>query len=271
MFSSLPMFDVPELREQTDALWAAWAIELGRLGLDAPPFLVRPDEALLTHWRRPELFVSQTCGYPYAAALRPSVTTFGTFAYEIPEELRPGFYRSVIVARVSDHRVGAVVAPGDLRAFNGATVAINATDSLSGCVSLGAALVNGGVTQVSNVVVSGGHANTLTVLQRGEADIAAIDAVTFALLGDVRPAALDGITIIGRGPTIPCLPLITGGSAHIPILQSALGSALMNLREGSPEVLRALRIFDAVFPHEDDYTATLALGDTAATLLPVSI
>ena len=270
MFSSLPMFDFPELRGHTDALWAVWANELGRLGVDAPPSLIRPDEALLTHWRRPELLVSQTCGYPYAAALRPSVTTFGTFAYEIPEGQRPGFYRSVIVARESDHRVGAVLATDNLRAFNGATVAINATDSLSGCVSLGAALVNGGVTQVSNVVVSGSHANTLTVLQRGEADIAAIDAVSFALLGDVRPAALDGITIIERGPTIPCLPLITGSSAPISILQRALVSALMNLRERSPDVLRALRIVNAVFLQEDDYTNTLALGDMAAALLPVS-
>ena len=265
------MFDFPELREHTDALWAAWASELHRLNVDAPSSLIRPDEALLTHWRRPELFISQACGFPYAAVLRPSVTTFGTFAYEIPEERQPGFYRSVIVARTEDHRAGTVFATDNLRAFNGATVAINATDSLSGCVSLGAALVNGGVTQVSNVVVSGGHANTLAVLQRGEADIAAIDAVTFALLGDVRPAAVDGITIIERGPRIPCLPLITGSPAHIVILQSALVSALVSLSEGSPEVLRALRIVSAVFPHEDDYTATLALGDMAATLLPVSI
>ena len=271
MLSSLPMFDFPELRDHTDALWAMWANELGRLGVDAPPSLIRPNEALLTHWRRPALLISQTCGYPYAAALRPSVTTFGTFAYEIPEEQQPGFYRSVIVARASDHRAGSAFATDNLRAFNGATVAINAKDSLSGCVSLGAALVNGGVTQVSNVVVSGSHANTLAVLQRGEADIAAIDAVSFALLGDVRPAALDGITVIERGPIIPCLPLITGSPAHISVLQRTLVSALMNLRAGSPEVLRALRIGNAVFLQEDDYTATLALGDMAAILLPVSI
>lgn len=271
MFGSLPMFDFPELREQTDALWAVWAVELTRLGLDVPSVLVRPSEVLLKHWRRPGLLVSQTCGYPYATALRNSVTTFGTFAYEIPEEPRPGFYRSVIVARTDDSRGRSIVAPGDLRAFNGARVAVNATDSLSGCVSLGAALVNGGVTQVSNVVMTGAHANSLAALQRGEADVAAIDAVSFALFGDIRPGALDGVAIVGRGPVIPCLPLVTQDAAHVPLLQRASTAALANLRDRSPEVLRALRIVDVAYPHDDDYAATLVLGELASKLFPVGV
>lgn len=265
------MFDFPELREQTDALWAAWSSELRRHGLDAPPGLVRPTEGLLAHWRQLDLLVSQTCGYPYAAALRGSVTTFGTFAYDLPEEHQPGFYRSVIVARSSDARRVSTPATGALRAFNGATVAINNNDSLSGCVSLGVALVNGGVSQVSNVVVTGAHANSLVALQHREADIAAIDAISFALLQDIRPGAVDGISIIDRGPVIPCLPLITQDATRIPVLRRSLAEALATLREGSPEVLRALRIVDAAFPHEDKYTATLDLGEIASRLLPVSV
>ena len=52
-------------------------------------------------------------------------------------------------------------------------------------------------------------------------------------------------------------------------LGETLRSTMNRLRSEAPEILRALRITGAAFPAEADYTTTLALGEQAATLLPV--
>ena len=63
-------------------------------------------------------------------------------------------------------------------------------------------------TWPGGVVVTGAHVDSLAALQAGTVDIAAIDAVTFALVRRFRPALPDGLVVIAEGPRIPCLPLI---------------------------------------------------------------
>ncbi len=254
MIASLPMYDLPELRESTDALWAAISLELGRLGVDAPSLLTRPDGALLPHWRSASLLFSQACGFPYASFLRPDVTLVGAFDYETTCADDPGFYRSVVVARSA------------LESFVGARIAINNHDSLSGCVSLGVALLDAGVTVAPPFVVTGGHALSLEAVQRGEADLASIDGLTWALLSDVRPAAATGLCVVGYGPRTPCTPFITSRSELSGPLRSAVRAALDQV---SPDVLRALRIRGFVELTDDDYLPTVGMGERASTLVPV--
>jgi ABC-type phosphate/phosphonate transport system substrate-binding protein len=261
MFASLPMFDLPELRERTDALWAAWSDALRSGGVAAPATLTRPDERLMTHWRTPELLASQTCGYPFTLGLSPKLGLIGTFAYQLDEEPEPGIYRSVLVRRTDDRR-------SSLPEFHGAHVAVNSEDSLSGCVSLGVALTSAGVDQVGNVILTGSHANSLATLQNGQADLASIDAITFALLQDVRPQAVQGIAVVQRGPRIPCTPLISAYLENIAQIREALCAALLHLPETT---LRALRIIGFAATSEADYATTVELGETAKTLLPVRV
>ena len=42
-----------------------------------------PPADLLSHWRQPDLLLSQTCGYPLATLL-PEVQTVGCFHYSAP-------------------------------------------------------------------------------------------------------------------------------------------------------------------------------------------
>ena len=267
MVASLPMFDLDELRSAHDALWSAIAYELRLRGIAAPESLSRPDVPLSRHWRDPDLLFSQTCGFPYAAYYRPALSLIGTFHYELPVDDGPGFYRSLLVARSSDRRVAADPTMTDLRAFSGATVAINNRDSLSGCVSLGVTLLDCGVDQVGDVVVTGAHVDSLAEMQAGRVDLAIIDALTFALLCDVRPSAVHGLTVIGNGPRIPCTPLVTGHSHLIEPIRNALPAALDRVPQ---TVLRALRISSFVDHADDVYVPTIAMGERASELMPVA-
>ena len=60
----------------------------------------------------------------------------------------------------------------------------------------------------SKVLVSGAHASSLERIKRGEADVAAIDCVTYALLQAYRPALLDGTRKLGRTYRAPGIPFV---------------------------------------------------------------
>lgn len=274
MFASLPMFDLVELKPHTDRLWAAMAKALIDAGAENIPLaLTRPDEALIVHWRKPEMLLSQTCGYPLAVGLRTTAHLVGTFAYDLPNPEDAGFYRSLLVTRSNDSRAipGLDFAPASLQSFAGSPVSINNRDSLSGCVSFGVALAVAGVGSVGDVLVAEAHVNSLAAIQSSRVDLATIDALTFALLADVRPEATAGLTVLGRGPCIPCPPLITSQASMVEPLRAAIKSAVGTLKAESPETLRALRIQRFQPMTMADYDATIELGETAKRFLPVHV
>lgn len=119
-------------------------------------------------------------------------------------------YRSVLVVRADDAE-----APLGAR-----RVAVNGYDSLSGWVSLRAV-----VHPLGPVLVTGAHARSVEAVQHGDADLACIDAVTWALLQRYRPAAVAGLAVVGHGPEIPCLPLITARPHDVEPLRTALADA----------------------------------------------
>ncbi len=78
------------------------------------------------------------------------------------------------------------------------------------------------------MVFSGSHRQSLRELQQENADIAAIDCVTYALLQRHQPQALAGLVAIGWSPAAPGLPLITAGATPAATLNS-LREALQQL------------------------------------------
>jgi ABC-type phosphate/phosphonate transport system substrate-binding protein len=60
----------------------------------------------------------------------------------------------------------------------------------------------------SAVKISGAHANSMRMIRNGEADVAAIDCVTYALIKWYRPAELDGIRKLGRTYRAPGVPYV---------------------------------------------------------------
>jgi ABC-type phosphate/phosphonate transport system substrate-binding protein len=235
-FASLPMYDLSEVHADTDALWRDIA---GRLAsADVPAALAREhaDDLLTHHWRHPALLLSQACGWPVAALLEGEVAVVGAFTYRGVSDAAAR-YASHLVARTDDTD----------RPLRGRAVAVNGTDSLSGWISLVA-----GVGEVGPVLVTGAHVESLAAVREGRADLAAIDAVTWALLAQHRPAALHGLAIVGKGPVIPCVPLIT---------HPTLGPGVDVLRAALAEVRSEPLLIDGFVPLDaSDYAPVLELS-----------
>ena len=210
--ASLAMYDLPELRAATDAWWQGLARAFRREGVaDVPDALDRRtdfQQVLLS----PDLLFAQTCGYPLTHALADKVTLLATPCYAI-EGCAAGDYCSVvIVARDSPAT--------DITALRGARCAINGTDSQSGYNALRAlvAPLAAGGRFFGKVAVSGGHRASIGLVAAGQADIAAIDCVTYTLLNRHRPAVLAGTRVLCRTAAAPNLPYVTRRRADADLL-----------------------------------------------------
>ncbi len=223
--AGLPMYDFPEIRASTDAVWRALRDGLRAAGVEAPDTLTRPDD-LGAHWRDPRLVLSQTCGLPLATVLDGRVVCLGALGYH-GIGCAPGFYRSALVVR----RGASYRSIADLL---GARAAINEPGSQSGRAALQIAVSpharNGRFFDA--VVMSGGHRASIRAVASGAADIAAIDGVTWCLACRHEPAAQD-LRVLSWTPETPGLPLITS-LAHrddVARLRQAIGQAVADLDE----------------------------------------
>ncbi|MDG3040793.1 phosphate/phosphite/phosphonate ABC transporter substrate-binding protein [Roseicyclus marinus] len=211
MIAALPMYDRPELRAETDALWAGIRDALRARAIQAPDTLTR-DRNPWEIWQSPDLILAQTCGLPFRARLHPQVTLVATPDYALPG-CPPGHYNSVILAR-------------DPALPDRPRVAVNDPLSQSGWAALHAwatarALILGPVT------ITGSHAASARALAQGHADLAAIDAQTWRHL--VRFDGADPALEIARTPPTPGLPLITARGRDPAPLRAALAEALAAL------------------------------------------
>ena len=157
--------------------------------------------------------------------------------------------------RYSSQLVVRADSPGDrLADFRGAVCALNSWDSLSGWVALAAALPEPRFFRAA--LVTGAHVDSLAAVAAGDADIAAIDCVTYALLQRHRPSAIVGLRVIGRTALAPGLPLVTRRDVDdgtVEALRSALRDALAD--PALAEARAALLIEGIEILGEADYDA----------------
>ncbi len=201
--ASMPMYDMPEVQGALDSLWAGLVGHLRREGLSAVPDHIQHGRNLADLWNDPDLWFSQCCGYDivrrYAGKLRPVATPH----YGAPECKGCDYASSVVVAEDCE--------ANDVLEMFGAICVVNGLESHSGSNALKALVAprNRDGRFFSEVKVSGTHVASLEMIRRGEADVAAIDCVTYALLESYRPAALAGIRKLGRTYRAPAIPYVT--------------------------------------------------------------
>ncbi|MEL6766509.1 MAG: PhnD/SsuA/transferrin family substrate-binding protein [Pseudomonadota bacterium] len=220
--AALQMYDLPVLRPATDALWAGIAEALRDLGVTAPDALSRADN-VHAPWRDPALLLGQTCGYPYWHGLRGHVRLVATPVYAAPGCEGPT-YRSAIVVRENDPAAC-------LAACRGYRPAVNGRDSQSGHNALRAAVAPliAESPFLALGVETGAHLASARAVAAGEADIAAIDSVTWALAQRWAPETVASLRRIGWTLAAPSLPFITAGGqedAVVEALREALQAAL---------------------------------------------
>jgi ABC-type phosphate/phosphonate transport system substrate-binding protein len=300
--ASLPMYDFPELRDANDAFWAALSARLEAAGMiNVPSGLTRN----LPHgdvWRHPSLLFAQGCEYPLATSFADHVRLVATPMYSAAgcEGAR---YRSAIVVRGWGDRGsadaalvrgagavggagvrvgrgagavggagvtvarGAGAVGGALADFRGRRCVINELDSNSGMNLLRAAvapLAVGG-RFFESVAVSGSHLHSVKMVASGEADISAIDCVSFAHFQRLYPSVVGELRILGWTPAGPSLPFITARSASdatVRTLRSALADMFDD--DGLASVREQLLLSGVELHPTEGFDEVLALERRAA-------
>jgi ABC-type phosphate/phosphonate transport system substrate-binding protein len=197
MLAGLPMYDWPEVSAATDEFWTVLRKCLLCRGIDAPQALTRQYD-LAAMWYSPDLVFGQTCALPFAMDLNPHVRLIGSPAYDIG--CAPGCYYSLLI--VPKGRAT------ELERFRGPVV-INEFSSQSGFATLMLSLVAAGVDMNEvDVRASGAHRASVKAVANGEAELAAIDAVSFTLAQRYLLEAA-AVEVIGCTRPTPGMALIS--------------------------------------------------------------
>ncbi len=220
MIAALGMYDMGANAAANDRFWALIRANLTAQGIAAPETLTRGDLAYGAGWRSPDLLLSQTCGYPLRTLLHDHVTLIGTPDYGV-EGCAPGYYRSAYVVRKTDPRQGLID-------FDGADFAYNEALSQSGWGAPQAHVKALGLW-LRPAIETGAHYMSARAVVAGQADIAALDVVTWALMQREDPDLCAELRVIGMTPPSPSLPYITTKGRDPAPLFAALKSAIAAL------------------------------------------
>ena len=205
MQAAYPMYNQAETQVWVNQWWQALATQLQDVGITAPAELTQPDD-YYQHWQSQDLLVSQTCGYPLTHDLAGKVQYLITPCYDTPYNQGAHYCSLLLVQENNSAQTFA-----DLK---GMSFAYNSLDSQSGYNCLYPLL--GEQPQAPShkeffavMLASGGHRQSIAMVQSGQAETCAIDSVTFALLAKHVPAAVAGLRVVTSTPLVPGLPFIT--------------------------------------------------------------
>ncbi len=227
MIASLGMYDRAETAAANDRLWARVRDNLRARGIAAPDALTRGEDAFWPAWTAPDLVLSQTCGYPYRARLHGKVTLIAAPDHRLPG-CAAGQYFSVFVVRKDDPRQR-------IDEFADARFAYNEPMSQSGWAAPQTHAQKLGF-RFTRARQSGAHRLSAQAVATGAADIAALDAVSYALCRRHDPFAAD-LREMGRTTPTPALPYISAPGADGPAVFEALRQAVAALSAEDAETL----------------------------------
>lgn len=226
----LGMYDGPALQPANDRFWQAIRTRLG----DGPDTLTR-DMDFLDIWQSPDLLFSQTCGMPFRTLLYPDVTLIGTPDYGLPG-CDPGHYHSVML-------VGAGAKGTTLADFAGGRFAYNDAMSQSGWAGPMTHLAQAEV-RFGAFVQTGGHDASALAVAEGHADMAGLDALTWALLGEHDPDLAARLRVVDTTPPTPTLPYITAAGRDPAPIAAAVRGAIAGLSERDRRALHLNGLVD---------------------------
>lgn len=248
-----------------DALQAFWAALAGLLrqapqarGIAIPERLSQPADCH-AQWLEGDLLLSQACGFPLVTHLAGRVQLVGSLAYGVPGV--HGIYcQSPLICRAQDART-------TLADFAGSTLAFNDTRSQSGYNALRALVASMAQPPrpfFASTWQSGAHYRSIDAVRQGQADMAALDPVSWELWQQSHPLLAAELRVFGQTEPYPGLPLITALHTPAPLLD-ALRLALRRVAtQAAYAAVRApLLISGFEATRLDDYRPCLAMQERA--------
>lgn len=221
--ASLPWYDVAEVHASHDALWAALAGRLLNAGVVDVPTRLEREVDYVRQWQSGKLLLGQACGYDVATWQAETLRVLGTPHFDF-EGCEGAQYRSFVVVRRDSTATS-------LRDLEGARCVINTETSHSGTNTLRTLVepLRRAGTFFRLVKVSGAHERSVEMVAADEADVAAIDCITYGLLRAHRPAALAPLRVIGSSALAPAPPFVTSATTpehEVEQLRSALRNTI---------------------------------------------
>jgi len=190
----------------TEAIKNCWRSLFRHFSIDSAAFIgktfepvFRTDNAVYVE---DDVLIGHTCGYPYIKTWQSTHTPLCAPIFDF-DGCRGKEYSSWLIS----HRDN----PGEtLQDFKNKTVAINGYNSNSGMNVLrhDVARIAGGKSFFNEVVVSGGHLASIEMISNQNAELAAIDTVTYALLAQEKLFHPGDLKIIGQSAFTSPLPFI---------------------------------------------------------------
>jgi len=200
--ASLPWYDHPSIRPDTDNLWRAISASLRGKGITGLPQALDRETSIGEQWQAPNLLISQCCGLDIGSAPAGNLLAIGRPVFE-DLNCEPGDYYSYIVSN------GSV--PERRR------LAVNSLSSHSGSTALFGWLDKQGLSW-QGTLVSGSHRASIDMIRNQSADLAAIDAHSWPLLDTA------GLVVLGTSEMAPTPPFVS--SLSCAIVKSDLFAAL---------------------------------------------
>jgi hypothetical protein len=203
---SLPWYDLPSNHEAIDKFWSILRKELLSLDIDRLPKSLIQSEFTIEQWESADLLISQCCG----------LDLFGPAAYNLVSLCRPVFSNlDCEDGNYFSHIVSRKKLPDLPR------IAVNSLTSHSGYSALLEWMSKQGIPS-GEIIISGSHQRSIKLIQKGSADLAAIDAHSWLFLNH------DGIMVLDKSAEAPSPPFVSGrdnGASHWDVL-AALESAV---------------------------------------------
>jgi len=208
---SLPMYDWPEQQTSHDRFWSLLRTEMLRNGFTALPESLTRD-ASADVWQNPQTLITQTCGFPLVHTLKHTVQLLGTPCYDVPF-FTNGLYASVVLVRDDSTATGILD-------FLQHRIAISSVHSQSGFNALRNLFISesaGASIRFSNqTLVTGSHRESVRAVVDGQADLCALDPVSWQLAKRYEPdtAQLRVLCQTGYSPALPLVCSTTIAEYH---------------------------------------------------------
>ena len=246
--ASLPMYDLPEVRDATDAWWSGVAKHMQLAGITEAPLQLQHDVPVKSLWQDKNLLLSQCCGFDVVHGLKDCLDVLMITGWAA-EGCYDGHYSSwVVVHEDSPYQ--------HISELYDSVAVINGVESHSGMNAL-LSLVHTYSKDgyfFQRIDQSGTHVDSLVALQQKVADVAAIDCVTYALLKEYRPSVISGVRIIGQTAAAPAHPYVTRASTSSDTqyrIQQALDNAFNDRSLDSARATILLK--EGIFGRSNDY------------------
>lgn len=217
----MPWYDFAQTRAEHDAFWATARRRVVAAGLASIPEALTRHGSVRRNWRDPSLLLSQACGYDVLLRDAPPLRLVATPVFDYDGCSGPN-YSSHIVTRGDLGRVAFTELMGLRCVINGRA----SHSGMNGLRAMTRAVTSGRF--FASVAVTDSHEESLARVQRGEADVASIDCITYGLLQRFRPSALDGIRQVERTAAVAAPPFVTHASTPdevVGVLRDALAHA----------------------------------------------